>query len=145
MTKDAQIAAIKAALAAIDAAIAQTEAALRTAATPGDVLSLTSALVDLRAERARLQFQLDNLEAAAVEVAPLGAAETRARVAAAARSTPAREVKALENKLTAAITDRAVVAATIKFATDVKRLAKQVRMMGEPPPRPKPRRRKKPS
>lgn len=125
MPNEQQIAAIRAALAAIDTAIAQTEAALTRASTQDDILSLTSALVDLRAERARLQFQLANLEAAVVEVQPLGAA-----------ASPAEMTK-LEKKLTAAVTDRTVVVAALKFATDVTKDAKTVRMIGENPDRPK--------
>lgn len=125
MPNDQQIAAIRAALAAIDTAIAQTEAALRRASTPDDILGLTSALVDLRAERARLQFQLANLEAASVEVQPLGA------------TTKAAEITKLEKKLTAAVTDRAVVVAALKFATDVTKDAKTVRMIGDTTDRPK--------
>jgi hypothetical protein len=117
MTVDEQIAAIRAALAAIETAIAQTEAALRMAATPDDVMGLTAALVDLRAERARLQFQLANLDAAAVTVAPLGAA-------------PSAKVQTLEKQLNAAVIDRSVVEATLKHATGVVRLAKNVRMIG---------------
>jgi hypothetical protein len=118
MTIEEQIAAIRAALAAIETAIAQTEAALRMAATPDDVMGLTAALVDLRSERTRLQFQLANLEAAAVVAAPV-------------RSAPSATVQALEKKLNAAVIDRSVVQATLAHAIGVAKLAKNVRMIGD--------------
>ena len=131
-----QIAAVRAALAAIESAIAQTEAALRMAATPDDVLALTSTLIDLRAERVRLQLQLTNLEAAAIVVQPLAreALESVGGTPAAARRGPAtraREMRSLEKQLKTAVTDRTVVAATLTFATDVMRMAKTVRMIGD--------------
>jgi len=143
MGNEQQIAAVKAALAAIESAIAQTEGALRSAATHDDVLALTSALVDLRAERVRLQFQLANLEAAAVVVQPLadaapaGAARSMAprsvrRGAARSRSAARdRKLKTLEKQLTTAVTDRTVVVATLNFATDVTKMAKTLRMIGD--------------
>jgi type II secretory pathway component PulJ len=118
MTVEEQIAAIRAALAAIETAIAQAEAALRMAATPDDVMGLTAVLVDLRSERARLQFQLANLEAAAVGVAPLAAAKSAT-------------TQALEMRLNAAVIDRSVVQATLAHATGVAKLAKNVRMIGD--------------
>jgi predicted nucleic acid-binding Zn-ribbon protein len=71
MDKDKQIAAIKTALAAIDSEISKAESDLTTATDPDDVRSLSSTLADLRSERSRLQAQLDNLEAADVEVPPV--------------------------------------------------------------------------
>ncbi len=73
MTKEEQIAGLEVALAAINAQIAQQEAALRAASDPDDIRSITSTLVELRSEQTRLQAQLDNLRAAAVEVSALGA------------------------------------------------------------------------
>jgi hypothetical protein len=129
MTKQEQVDAIKAGLAALDSAIAQTDAALRTASNPDDVRSLTSTLVDLRSERSRLQTQLDNLEAALVEVAP-----------------PARAnaIAPLQERLTASLTDRTVVAATLTLAKSVHEQARELRSIGDEP-RPKPRARKKAS
>lgn len=143
MGNEQQIAVVKAALAAIESAIAQTEGALRSAATHDDVLALTSALVDLRAERVRLQFQLANLEAAAVVVQPLADAAPAAarsmaprsvkRTAARSRAAAARDRKleTLEKQLTTAVTDRTVVVATLNFATDVMKMAKTLRMIGD--------------
>jgi hypothetical protein len=148
MTIQEQIAAIRAALTAIESAIAQTEAALRMASTAADVMALTSTLADLRAERARLQFQLANLQAAEVEVTPLAAPVARARAAAAPRAAggpSSAEMKAISKKLTTAVTDRTIVEATLKFATEVKDLAATVRTIGDNPrrPLPKPRKTKK--
>jgi len=64
---DQQIATLRNALTAIASSIAQTEADLRTASSADDIRSLTSSLVDLRAERSRLQAQLDDLESAQVD------------------------------------------------------------------------------
>jgi hypothetical protein len=131
---DQQIAAVKAALAAIESAIAQTEGALHTASTPQDVFALTAALVDLRAERARLQLQLANLEAAAVVVEPLGGAAAIGAPARASRGiAPGRkaQMKTLEKQLTTAVTDRSVAVATLAFATDVIDKARSVRMIGD--------------
>lgn len=148
---DQQIAAVRAALAAIESAIAQTEAALTTAATPQDVVGLRSVLVDLRAERAKLQLQLASLEAAAVEVQPLGgprrarAASGRAAPAAGAqRMVPRKKarMKALEKELTSAVVDRTVAAATLAFAKNVLIKARSVRAIGDadgPAPIKKPR------
>lgn len=110
-----QIEAIKTGLAALDSAIAQTEAALRTASNPDDLRSLTSALVDLRSERTRLQAQLDNLEAASVEVQTSALATT---------------VTPLHKSLEAALLDRSVVSATLAFAQSVHDQAKRLRSAG---------------
>jgi hypothetical protein len=115
MSNDDQIAAIKSALAAIDSAISQSEAALRTASNPDDIRSLTSNLVDLRSERSRLQSQLDNLEASSTEVQAIGGSN---------------QMKALGKQLDAAITDRSVVRATLKFSGAVKAQAKRLRILG---------------
>ncbi len=72
-----QISAIKAGLAVIDTAIAQAEGALPTA-DPDRAASLTATLVELRAERTRLQFELINAESAGVTAAPAGATEAMA-------------------------------------------------------------------
>ncbi len=143
MDKNQQIAAIKSALAAIDSAIAQAEAALRTASNPDDIRSLTSTLVDLRSERSRLQAQLDNLEAATTEVAALG----QPAVAApdTSRGNPSMtkaELKSLHGKLSAAITDRSVVDATLKFAQGVSKNATRLRAAGSAATDPGPKRRK---
>jgi len=141
-----QIAAVRAALAAVEAALAQTEAALKTAADPQDVMALTSALIDLRAQRSALQLQLANLEAAAVVVQPLGAARSASRsqlesVGEDEEDEDAAGMRSLQKELHAAVTDRRVSAATIAFATEVLDKAKAVRAMGAPaaPPKPKPR------
>lgn len=131
MDKDQQIAAIKIGLAAIDSAIVQTEAALRTASNPDDIRSLTSTLVDLRSERSRLQAQLDDLEAAIVEVQPVAGAPAALASRAAKGSATKADLKVLHKQLDAAITDRSVVDATLKFATGVKERAKRLRMMGD--------------
>ena len=116
-----RIDAIKSGLAALDTAIGQTEAALRVAATPDDVRSLTSTLVGLRSERSRLQAQLDALEAANVIVEAPG---------------PAAQVADLRESLDAALTDRSVVVATLKFAQRVHQDAKTLRMSGDDPTQP---------
>jgi len=131
MDKDQQIAAIKSALAAIDSAIAQAEAALRTASNSDDIRSLTSTLVDLRSERSRLQAQLDDLEAAIVQVEPVGGAPVTLAARAPKGSSKKADLKVLHKQLDAAITDRSVVDATLKFATGVKERAKRLRVMGD--------------
>jgi 16S rRNA G1207 methylase RsmC len=149
---DQQIAAIRAALAAVEAAIAQTQAALAMAGTPQDMAALRAVLVDLKAERAKLQFQLANLEAAAVVVQPLpvpglaGAGMAAfgvaaAPAAAAAPATGARagripakrraELKALKKELTSAVADRSIVTATIAFANGVIDKARRLRQIGD--------------
>jgi hypothetical protein len=132
---DQQIAAVRAALAATESAIAQTEAALNNSTVPQDRTALRSVLVDLKAERARLQFQLANLEAAAVEVEPLGgprraalgvrrSAGTGGRRLSATRRT---QVKSLEKAMKLAVTDRTVAKATLAFATKVMTDARRLR------------------
>src|SRR5262245_61462858 len=117
-----QIAAVRAALAAVESSIAQTEAALATSTVPQDIAALRSVLVDLKAERAKLQLQLANLEAAAVEGKPLGAPRRAtalaARGARAAGMPAARrtQVKALEKKLKSAVADRTVAKASLVVA-----------------------------
>lgn len=74
---DDRINEIKDGLAALNDAIAQTEAALRAATTPDDTRSLSSRLVDLRSERSRLETELNNLEAAGIEIREIGAGETK--------------------------------------------------------------------
>ena len=122
-----QIKAIKAGLAALDTAISQTEAALRAATTPDDTRSLTSTLVDLRSERSRLQTQLDNLEAANVQV--LGLQDETAAEAVPARAVSKQDLKAVHTQLEAAIEDRSMVAATIGFSQGVLSDAKKLRTM----------------
>jgi hypothetical protein len=132
---DQQIAAVRAALAALEATIAQTEAALNTATVPQDIVALRSVLVDLKAERVRLQFQLANLEAAAVEVQPLGApapesapvAGAGARRMSAARRT---QVKTLEKAMKSVLADRTVAKATIALANKVMANARKLRAIG---------------
>jgi hypothetical protein len=123
MDRQERIDAIKTGLAALDTAIAQTESALRAASNPDDIRSLTATLVGLRSERSRLQAQLDELEASAVDVAAPGA--TAAAISASLES------------LDAAITDRSVVKATIEFANRVHDDAKTLRMSGDDPTRPR--------
>src|SRR4051794_27135941 len=93
-----QIAAIKSGLAALDMAIVQAEGAIRLAATADDIRSLTSTLVGLRSERSRLQAQLDNLEAASVEVQ---------------LAMPATALTKVHASLDAALVDRSIVTATL--------------------------------
>jgi len=140
-----QIAAVRAALAAVEAALAQTEAALKTAADPQDVMALTSALIDLRAQRSALQFQLANLEAAVVVVQPLGTARgaSRRQLESAGKDEDAAGMRSLQKELHAAVTDRRVSAATIAFATEVLGKAKAVRSMGGPAEPPGPARKDK--
>jgi hypothetical protein len=131
MDNDQQIAAIKSGLAAVDAAIAQTESALRAASNFDDIRSLTSALVDLRSERARLQAQLDNLEAAQVEVlAPDAAPPAKMTRVMAAKQ---KKMMALHQELADTLADRTVVDATLKLAAGVHDRAKTLReLIAEP-------------
>jgi hypothetical protein len=122
MGRQEQIDAIRAGLAALDTAIGQTDSALRMASDPDDIRSLTSTLVDLRSERSRLQAQLDNLEAASIEVEALAAAGA---------------VRSLQRGLRNSLTDRSVVAATLAFAKTVHGQAKELRTLGEARPEPK--------
>jgi hypothetical protein len=134
---DEQIAALRAALAAVEASIAQTTAALATATVPQDIAALRAVLVDLKAERAKLQLQLANLEAAAVEVQPLGAARGRAMAAPVPSRLPAArraQVTAIEKKLEAAIADRTVARATLAVAKRVMADARRLRTIGDAPP-----------
>ncbi len=117
-----QIQAIKAGLAALDTAISQTESALRAATTPDDTRSLTSTLVDLRSERSRLQTQLDNLEAADVEVGMAAAASPK-------RTVSKQALKAVHKQLHGALEDRSMVSATLGFSKGVLRDAKKLRGM----------------
>jgi hypothetical protein len=71
--------------------------------------------VDLRSERARLQAQLDNLEAASVEVQTTALATV---------------VVPLHKSLDAALLDRSVVKATLAFAKSVHSQAKRLRTVG---------------
>ena len=149
---DQQIAAVRAALAATESAIAQTEAALATATHPQDVVALRSVLVDLRAERAKLKLQLASLEAAAVEVEPLGGPPTESAKAGGA-GTRALEMapgqtarmKKLAGDLTSAVTDRTVSKATLAHARTVLAKASTVRGIanGDEPAPIKPARRKR--
>lgn len=103
MNRKERIAALGKALAAVESAIIQTENALKVAFTIEDVLSLTSQLADLKAQRQSIQFQLANLEAAESEVtaiSPEGVAK----------------LKELSGEMDKAILNRAAVAATIDFA-----------------------------
>ncbi len=137
---DQQIAAVRAALAAVESAITQTEAALNASTVPQDIVALRSVLVDLKAERTKLKLQLANLEAAAVEVQPLGGPR-RARVAAAGpgrrtgvgRMPAARrtQMKALEKELKSAVADRSVAKAAITLASKVMTSARRLRAMGD--------------
>ena len=132
MDNDREIAAIKSGLAAVDAAVAQTESALRSASNVDDIRSLTSALVDLRSERARLQAQLDNLEAAQIEVLDHDVAPTAKKK----REIAARQknMKALHQELAETLADRTVVDATLKLAAGVHVRAKSLReLIGDPP------------
>jgi hypothetical protein len=134
MGNDQQIATIKNALAAIDTSIAQTEAALRTASNPDDIRSLTSALVDLRSERSRLQAQLDNLESALSTSSPIAGATLAVPSGTPRAASPAKsDLKLLHKQLGDAITDRSVVDATLKVATGVVKNAKRLRMLGDNP------------
>ena len=131
---DQQIAAVRAALAALEATIAQTEAALNTATVPQDIVALRSVLVDLKAERARLQFQLANLEAAAVEVQPLGGPATEGVAAGGVRrmsATQRTQVKTLQNAMKSALADRSVAKATIVLANKVMANARKLRAIGD--------------
>jgi len=104
MTREQQIAALKAAIDTVDAAIAQTQAALVTA-TAQDKPALRAALVDLQGERARLKSQLLNLEAAAVGVSPLAAGAAATTPMSGGRATRAlrpAEVRALRAAITKA-------------------------------------------
>ena len=131
MDNDPQIAAIKSGLAAVDAAIAQTESSLRGASNLDDIRSLTSALVDLRSERSRLQAQLDNLEAAQVEVqAPDDTPAAKITKAMAAKQ---KKMMALHQELVETLADRSVVDATLKLAAGVHDRAKSLReLIGDP-------------
>jgi hypothetical protein len=125
MDNDREIAAIKSGLAAVEVAIAQTESVLRAASNVDDIRSLTSALVDLRSERARLQAQLDNLEAAQVEAfGPDVAPPARITRAIAARQ---KKMNALQQELAGTLADRSVVEATLKLAAVVLERAKTLR------------------
>jgi hypothetical protein len=133
MTPEQQIAAVRTALAAVETAIGQTETALQTA-TPRDRLSLTAVLVDLRAERAKLKFQLANLEAAAVAVQPVGVMAAVTRGARRGRASAVASDRADESgAATTAPADRRAVLATLRFAKDVTRLAKSVGASMEQP------------
>lgn len=142
---DQQIATVRAALEAVESAITQTEAALATAGAQ-DMPALRSVLVDLKAERAKLQFQLASLEAAAVEVQPLGgparvglraptgAADAAPLVATARQRT---EMKAIEKALKSSVTDRSVALISLKLASDVLKQTNRLLMIGgddEPAP-----------
>jgi predicted nucleic acid-binding Zn-ribbon protein len=67
-----QIASLKQAIEDIDANIAQRTAMLSQAATPEERRAIQASIASLQAERARLEAQLNDLEAADVEVKPLG-------------------------------------------------------------------------
>jgi hypothetical protein len=143
MPIEQQIAAIKAALAALDAAIVQTETALLTAPA-SDKPSLRATLVGLRAKRTALQFQLDNLEAAAVVVAPLaattgpapagtlapGRTRTGIRTRTALIVATSAESRAAEKRLT-----KRLNLATLRFAADVEAFAKALGAIGGAPTR----------
>ena len=88
MTNEEQIAALRRELASVETSLAKTETALLTA-TPEDRMALSAVLIDLRAERTRLQFQLANLEAASVVVGAVAVRGTRRRATPAARRKPA--------------------------------------------------------
>lgn len=131
---DQQIAALRVALAATEASIASTQAALNNAIVPQDIAALRSMLVDLKNERTRLQFQLANLEAAAVEVAPAAAPAVGARAvmplgAASARRSAASRAKtrAATRELKATLADRTVAEATLKLAEQVLASARKLR------------------
>jgi hypothetical protein len=119
-----QIAAIKSALGALDVAVAHAESALRGASDIDDIRSLTSALVDLRSERARLQAQLDNLEAAKVEA--LGPDKAPAPKPDDPRD---KKVETLQKQLEGTLEDRTVVNATLKLAAGVHKRAKTLRKL----------------
>ena len=131
---DQQIAALRVALAATEASIASTQAALNNAIVPQDIAALRSMLVDLKNERTRLQFQLANLEAAAVEVAPAAAPAVGARAAMPLGAAPARrsaasraKTKAAARELKATLADRTVAEATLKLAEQVLASARKLR------------------
>jgi pyruvate/oxaloacetate carboxyltransferase len=124
-----QIAAIKAGLAALDTAISQTQFALSQATTPEDTRSLTSTLVDLRSERSRLQTQLDNLEAADVQV---GGPGLDMAASAAALTISKKNLKAVHKQLDGAMDDRSMVSATLGFSKNVLTNAKKLRTMLTP-------------
>jgi hypothetical protein len=139
---DQQIAALRAALAAVESSIVNTQSALNNATIPQDIAALRSILIDLKAERARLQFQLVNLEAAAVEVAPLGVpptarALTRRGAASTRKPAPRRAaMRAVEKELMAAVADRTVAQAALALAQRVLASARKLRdSQGEEPTR----------
>ena len=78
MNREQRIAEIRADLAAIEVSIANTEAALGTAKTLNEISRLDDELVSLKAKRTGLQMELNNLEAAGVEVKAMGADDTGA-------------------------------------------------------------------
>ena len=127
MPIEQQIAAIKAAIAALDSAIVQTEAALLTAPA-GDKPSLRAGLVDLRAKRTALQFQLDHLEAAAVVVPPLAAARSIGAARGVGRTTSGRTTASAASLRVASAAERVLTKklnlATLKFAADVEAISK---------------------
>ncbi|HXJ37903.1 MAG TPA: hypothetical protein VNH18_01420, partial [Bryobacteraceae bacterium] len=97
------------------------------AATPEDTRGLTSTLVDLRSERSRLQTQLDNLEAAGVEVRGMGV--VMAAAAPPRRPVSKQDLKAVHRELHGALEDRSMVAATLEFSQSVLTGAKRLRMI----------------
>jgi hypothetical protein len=145
-----EIAATKAALVAIDTAIAQAEDSLRTA-DPDRTASLTSMLVDLRAERTRLQFALINADSAAAVVAPVaavmampvgmagGAARKTARKPAPRSAASKAALKSLHTRLKAAAADQKVADAALAFGKQVRDLARAL-MVSDNPTKPKRRR-----
>ena len=138
---DQQIAALRAALTATEASIASTQSALNNATVPQDIAALRAMLVDLKNERTRLQFQLANLEAAAVEVSPLAAPASVARGMMPSGAAPGRRsaasranTRAVARELKATLADRTVVEATLKLAERVLASARQLRELPESDP-----------
>jgi hypothetical protein len=135
MDTQQQIAGLKEALAALDAAIAQTQATLALATTQQDIASLQSSLVELRSERARTQSLLDSLESSAVVVAALAASPLTVGPATAMIAAPrarggmsAGEMRTLRKDLKTAHAAAPLVKATLGFAGDVTRIARDLRM-----------------
>jgi hypothetical protein len=113
MNLQQMIAAIETTLRAVSVAISQVQSALRTAATLEDSQRLNSQLAALQATEFNLRMQLANLRAAGATVPALSAEDVQS-------------LNSLTADMDNAIVNRAVVGATVDFATDVLAKAKTI-------------------
>jgi len=114
MNRQQRIDALKKALGSLDSAIARVQAALQASVDPDEINRLTSQLADLQAEQQSVQFQVDNLQMDAGEIADISPEN-------------AAKIRTLSADLDRAIVTAATVSGTLDFANTVLGKASEMR------------------